>query len=57
MLLVFGLFFSLLESIISINAVVSVQSAFLVFSSPKTKIGTDFTVLYAQKRERAEETA
>jgi CRISPR/Cas system endoribonuclease Cas6 (RAMP superfamily) len=48
MLLVFVLFFSLLESVISINAVVSVQLAFLVFSSPKTKIGTDFYRILAQ---------
>ena len=46
MLLVFVLLFSLLESIMSINAVVSVPLAFLVLSLPKTIIGTDFTVYY-----------
>ena len=59
MLLVFVLFFSLLESIISINAVVSVQLAFLIFSSPKTKIGTYFYRILCTKwmksRDAAEE--
>ena len=44
MLLLVVLFFSLLESVMSINAVVSVWLAFLVVCSPKTKIGTDFYV-------------
>ena len=42
MLLLVVLFFSLLESIVSINAVVAVWFVVSVHSSPKTQIGTDF---------------
>jgi hypothetical protein len=49
-LLLVVLSFSLLESIVSINAVVAIWLVFSVHSSPKTQIGTVFSHMFASPR-------